>query len=322
MIIDADVHIAPKNLFDKLQNKEFVDAYKKNNESFFVSQIDAYDWSAKNRYWVDRQLLNFYGPTCGLSYCLPNESAVDVMRTYNDFMIKLSKSYKKFDVNLWLAMQNPQACVEEIDRLDTESYFGVHVGDQIPWGFMPKYDVLFELLNKKNIPLYVHFSGHDDAPKLWFENLPTIYHDFKKIWSNPVIDDQKLVMLSLIVETLPRFPDLKIVIAEHGIDWIKDFCKEIQEYGLADPLAILQRNFWFTCEPEDPTFLQDAAFVGWNRLLFATDAPHDDIGGKNADNDVTLVNDFLINKLIDNQDFKNFTESNYLQLFERSKICS
>jgi predicted TIM-barrel fold metal-dependent hydrolase len=317
MIIDADVHIAPMDLFDNLSHKQFVDAYKEINAPFFVSQIDTYDWSRKNRYHVDRQLLNFYGPSCGLSYCLDDQLAIETMKVYNDFMIQLSRSYENFDVNIWVAMQNPQACIDEINRLDSKSYFGVHVGDHVAWGFMPRYHGLFDLLNRTHIPMYVHFAGHDDAPRSWYENMPTIYHDFKKLWSNPVEDDQKLLILSLIVDILPKYPYLKIVIAEHGIAWIKQFCETIKEHGLADPLPLLKKNFWFTCEPETKTFLEDANFIGWDRLLFATDAPHADIGGENADNDVNTVNEFLLQKKINDNDYLCFTKDNYQRLKQK-----
>lgn len=319
MIIDADAHLAPSDLFDKLGNNDFVSLYKKENEFAFVSQIDAYEWSREYRYKVDRQLLNFYGPSCGLSYRLPLDQAADVMRCYNNYMIELSKIWNNFDVNLWLAMQDPKACMQELDRLSTENFFGVHVGEQIPWGYLPQCDEIFAWLEENGVPVYLHFAGRDDKPVSWFENLPKIYHDFKQTLFDPEIDNVQLAMLSMIDQTLPKFPNLKIVIAETGIHWLAQFCQEIQNHGLENPYHVLKNNFWFTCEPEQKTFLRDAEFIGWDRLLFATDAPHNDIGGKNADHDVEIVKNFVRQQIISDSDYRNFTEQNYLKVKERSK---
>lgn len=317
MIIDADVHIATEDMFDRLDCQEFVNQYKKENSQWF-NQIDTYEQLRESRYHVDRQLLNIFGESCGLSYRLPDELAISVMQCYNDYMIELSKTWNKFDVNLWLAMQNPVACLQELNRLQTQSFFGVYLGEQVPWGYLPEHDEIFAWLETNGVPVYIHFAGRDDIQKSWFANLPQIYYDFKQIWLES--DNIKLTMLSLIQQTLPKFPNLKIVIAEQGIHWLKNFCHKIQEQGLQNPYPILKTNFWFTCEPEHKTFLQDAEFIGWDRVLFATDAPHYfDKGGKNADHDVELIKNFLKQNLISDKDYSCFTEHNYKNIQQRVK---
>jgi predicted TIM-barrel fold metal-dependent hydrolase len=317
MIIDADVHIAPKQLFDLLDHCEFKEKYLKNNKVFFNSQMDAYDWSMTNRYKVDKQLLNYYGPSVGLLYNVDARLGVKVMTTYNNYMLELKKEWPRFDINLWLAMQDPDACIDELNRLQDQKFFGVHVGEQIPWGFLPKYQKLFSILEQRQIPLYLHFALSDDIPAGWLDAVPEIYHELKKFWNNPEIDDIKIAMVSLLTQTIPQYPNLRVVIAEHGIHWIEGFCKKLQELNLPDPLPILKTNFWFTCEPESETFLSDAAYIGWDRLLFATDAPHDDIGGMYADKDVDLVQKFLADKSIDAESYSLFTNLNYKKLESR-----
>lgn len=174
-----------------------------------------------------------------------------------------------------------------------------------------------DFISKNKIPLYVHFADSEDVPKNWADSLPGVYHQFRKIWNNPILDDQKLSILSLILETIPRYPDLRVIIAEHDIDWIESFCHEVIDAGYPDPYPFLRKNFWFTCEPETKTFLTDAKHIGWDRLLFATDAPHGDIGGANADNDVDLINQFLSSNQITQHDYFFFTEYNYRKLASR-----
>jgi len=61
--------------------------------------------------------------------------------------------------------------------------------------------------------------------------------------------------------------------------------------GLGDYDQVMRTNFWYTIEPEMPHFLSMAQNLGYDRLLFATDWPHDrDIGGRNSRHDVSTVN--------------------------------
>jgi predicted TIM-barrel fold metal-dependent hydrolase len=87
--------------------------------------------------------------------------------------------------------------------------------------------------------------------------------------------------------------------------------------GMKDPLPYFQRNFWFTTEPESCTFIQDAEFLGWDRLLFATDySHHSDIGGKNHLHDVEILKNLPVSQCELNQ----FSSGNYLQLFNRVNL--
>jgi len=90
--------------------------------------------------------------------------------------------------------------------------------------------------------------------------------------------------------TLDRHPDMRIVVAEQDIDWIDEFCQDFEKHNLSNPMPYLQKNFWFTTEPERPGFLVDAEKIGFDRLLFATDWPHDkDMGGANSLHDVETL---------------------------------
>ena len=79
--------------------------------------------------------------------------------------------------------------------------------------------------------------------------------------------------------------------AERDIDWVPDFLSRLINAGLSDYNQVMRTNFWYTIEPEMPHFLRMAQELGYDRLLFATDWPHDrDIGGSNSRQDVATVN--------------------------------
>jgi predicted TIM-barrel fold metal-dependent hydrolase len=85
-----------------------------------------------------------------------------------------------------------------------------------------------------------------------------------------------------------------------------------------DPLPYFQKNFWITCEPEEKDFIDNARWVGWDRLLFATDYPHNDRGGDCRLTDVETVTQMLENNLLTQQEFDLFTHLNYLRLKHRT----
>jgi predicted TIM-barrel fold metal-dependent hydrolase len=83
------------------------------------------------------------------------------------------------------------------------------------------------------------------------------------------------------------------------------------EQGWPDPLPNFKHNFWFTIEVEEENFIQNAQLVGWDRLLFATDYPHNDIGGLNQYCDVDMLTQLLKEKKLTQSNFDAVTYKNY-----------
>jgi predicted TIM-barrel fold metal-dependent hydrolase len=103
-------------------------------------------------------------------------------------------------------------------------------------------------------------------------------------------------------------------VAEQGLSWIGFMRKKMLDAGFADPLPYFQKNFFFTTEPEETNFVSNANLIGWDRLLFATDYPHNDPGGRHRFSDVNLINKFLTENKISQQQFDLLTHQNYLSL--------
>jgi predicted TIM-barrel fold metal-dependent hydrolase len=101
---------------------------------------------------------------------------------------------------------------------------------------------------------------------------------------------QQAVLTSLIFEgVFERFPTLKVVLVEAGFAWApahawrmdRHFAKLRHEVPHVKrlPSEYMRTNVWFTTqpveEPEPRAHLADAiAWMGWDRVLFATDYPH------------------------------------------------
>jgi hypothetical protein len=107
------------------------------------------------------------------------------------------------------------------------------------------------------------------------------------------------------------------VITEHGLNWIKPMQEFMLSQGWADPVPYLQKNFWLTVEVEEENFIENANYLGWDRLLFATDYPHNDFGGMHRYKDVDLLQSCLPLNIISQQQYDLLTHQNYQLLKSR-----
>jgi len=101
---------------------------------------------------------------------------------------------------------------------------------------------------------------------------------------------QQAVLTSLIFEgVFEKFPKLKVVLVEAGFAWApahawrmdRQFAKLRKEVPHVKrlPSEYMRTNVWFTTQPvEEPEPRQHLAdvieWLGWDRVLFATDYPH------------------------------------------------
>lgn len=320
MFIDADSHYAHKDIFNSISDQDWLARYLENNHIFFSHDIKDFHNEAKQKLNVDHHLLNIYGPSMGLMYDVDPELAVELMHHYNNGMISLCHQYKKFDTNLWLALQDIEQSLKEIDKADNSRVFGIHFGDQIPWGFLPALDPVFAKLEKMRIPVYLHFANSFDIAPGWADTLNNNvqYQQLKQHWS-VYSDTWRIAIASLLINGLfDRYPALRVVVAERGISWISDMQKYLLDQFNIDTKKYFRQNLWFTTEVEADNFLNDVKQLGWDRLLFATDWPHhDDAGGINSEFDTTMTEDFLNDGLISPAEYQMFTHQNYLKLQTR-----
>ncbi len=305
MIIDADAHFTPE--LTPNTGNSYADAWIKN---YLDRKQGHFSTTSQRRQelqllGVDRQLLNPMGKSLELFYDIDPEIAPYVMRSWNDAMIEIVESNNCFDTNIWLALQNVDASLLEIDRMLDKKFFGIHVSESPCWGFIKELEPIFKKVNQHQIPWYVHLTVNNDN-LFYAQSVPEKYRNLQQQW---IKKPWMFSLASLILGgTLDRYPNLKIVVVERDIDWISEFCQKFEQECLLDPMPYLKKNFWFTIEPEKSTFLQNANQLGFDRLLFATDWPHDkDMGGANSLHDVETVNS--LNLDLENQNqiyYKNY----------------
>lgn len=288
------------------------------------ADIDTVYSSGKNIVKVDRQLINASFKDIQAQYLTEKSLAVDIMKHHNRMMLDFCQEKPRFDANAWLALQDLDASMQELEHIIPKGFFGVRLEDNIPWGFLKQFHEVFEICEKHNMPLYLHLTSFVHAPIDWkWDYTSARYQQILKVWPiKPFIQDLKFnwlpALASLITEgVLEKYPNIRFVTTEHGLEWIPEFLEIFKEQGWPDPLPYFKKNFWFTTEPEEPNFLEIANLIGWDRLLFATDYPHNDGFGDNRFNDVDLVTGMKDSGQISVEDFDLFTHKNYQKLKDR-----
>jgi predicted TIM-barrel fold metal-dependent hydrolase len=257
---------------------------------------------------VDRQLLNPMGKSLQLFYNMDRSIAPYVMRKWNDTISEIVENNDCFDMNIWLALQDVDASLAEIDRMLEKKFFGIHVSESPHWGLIKEFDPIFAKISQHQIPWYIHLTFVNDNVE-YEQTVPAEFANLKKKW---VRNFWMFSLATLILGgTLDRYPDLKIVVVERDFDWVDAFRQGFVEEGFDDPLLYIKRNFWFTIEPEREDFVATAEKLGYDRLLFATDWPHDDdAGGANSRQDVETINSLAISL----HDRQRICSKNYMSL--------
>jgi len=282
MIVDSDAHFTPK-LEGEITKSIWYEQFLLRVNRF--SNPDDRHKEMREKLFVDRQLLNPTARSLGLTYSLEDKIALQVMQAYNAAMCQMCDKYSYYDYNIWLALQNPEQCIDEI-KIHKDKCFAAYANDIVYWGFADNMKTVWQTLEYYKMPLYLHFSGETYNPH---EQIPEEFLQFANS-----IDKSKKWLLSiaslLLSDMLTEFPNLKIIVAERNIDWIPYLRELFLCHGFDDPLSLLKTNFWFTIEPESINFLENAQTIGYNKLLFATDWPHNDPGACNAQHDVATVN--------------------------------
>ena len=98
------------------------------------------------------------------------------------------------------------------------------------------------------------------------------------------------LVTSLVCEgVFEQIPNLKIVLVEGGFAWLPALCWRLDQQWARmrdevpdckrPPSEYIKQHLWFTTqpmeEPEQPGHLRDTLnWIGWDRIMFATDYPH------------------------------------------------
>jgi len=314
MFIDTDSHLSLQNFFEGF---DFDPQFRATYEQYKLDATLATHQKFLEEQGIHRQLIHYGNLGSGFKYRLPKDLGVAIMQHCNDRIKQVCSEDSRFDFTLWLALQSPEHSLTEIERTKHWKFFAYHFSDCVAWALLPEYEKIFSRLAELKIPMYLHILGYFDQPREYDKSDP-VYCKVSAEYPDPYdARDQWLPALVTFITSglLDRIPDLRIVIAERDINWIRPLQAYMLKNGWPDPLPYFKKNFWFTTEPESPTFLQDAEFIGWDRLLFATDFPHHttDRGGSNQYNDVATVQALNLPA----EKLAAFTWQNYIKLFNR-----
>ena len=153
-----------------------------------------------------------------------------------------------------------------------------------PLGSRP-YWPIYEAAAEAGLPVAIHAFGYGGNP-ITGGGWPSFY--IEEMTSHAQTCQAGLA--SLIVEgVLARLPRLRIIIVEGGFGWApalgwrldRAWRRLRSETPHLDrlPSAYLRSQVWFTTQPmEEPEprahLLDTIEWIGWDRLLFATDYPH------------------------------------------------
>jgi predicted TIM-barrel fold metal-dependent hydrolase len=245
--------------------------------------------------FLREQLLDRYGIAFGMLHILyphadqrnQDFSAV-ICRAINEWQAATWTSQeKRLKAAIAVPAEDARAAVAEIERWAGNPDF-VQVS-LITHAIEPlgrrRYWPIYEAAAHHGLPIGLHssgFNGHAVTPAGW----PSFYVEEH----HAVAISQQDVVTSFAFEgVLARLPSLKVVIIEAGFAWVPALCWRMDRHWARmraelphvprPPSEYVREQMWFTTqpmdEPERPEDLVDlVGWLGWDRLLFATDYPH------------------------------------------------
>ena len=148
-----------------------------------------------------------------------------------------------------------------------------------------RYWPIYEAACRARLPVAIHAFGYGGTP-VTAGGWPSFY--IEEMVGHA--ENTQSLLTSLVIEGIfERFPALKIILVEAGFAWLPALCWRLDKLWLRmrdelphvsrPPSELIRDHVWLTTqpmeEPETPAHLRDAiAWIGWDRLLFATDYPH------------------------------------------------
>ncbi|AWM03584.1 amidohydrolase family protein [Bradyrhizobium amphicarpaeae] len=148
-----------------------------------------------------------------------------------------------------------------------------------------RYWPIYQAAEEAGLPVGVHafgFGGNPITPSGW----PSYYIEEMVGHSQC----QQSALASLVLEgVFERFPKLKMVMIEAGFGWAPSLAWRLDKvwqrlrsevpHVKRPPSEYIREQVWWTTQPmEDPESREDLFdvinWIGWDRLLFATDYPH------------------------------------------------
>jgi predicted TIM-barrel fold metal-dependent hydrolase len=187
-----------------------------------------------------------------------------------------------------VAQEDPDLAVEEIARRAGDARF-VQIllpsKTNEPLG-RKRYWPIFAAAQSAGLPIGVHVNSVGGGYASTGSGWPSYYLQDHHI----NVHSFQAQVASLALEgVFERFPRLRMVMIEGGFAWLPALCWRLDRHWARmrdevpecrrPPSEYIREQLWFTTqpveEPEQPEHLRDTLnWIGWDRLMFATDYPH------------------------------------------------
>ena len=238
-----------------------------------------------DRYDIEIGILE---PLFGASEVRNPDLAAALCSAVNDWqMAALVSQEPRLRASIQVPIEDPAAAVAEIERCVADrAYAQIQMTSRStePIG-RRRYWPIFEAAERHGLPIGMHVggdSGHAPSAAGW----PSFYIEDH----HGLVHAMQCQATSLILEgVFERFPGLKVILIEGGFAWAPSLawrldaqfakmCSEVPHLKMK-PSEYMKRNLWFSTqpmeEPENPEDLRRILdWIGWDRIVFATDYPH------------------------------------------------
>ena len=235
------------------------------------------------------------GLNLGLASVNHDQTAVEIAGAYNAWMAETFYDVSdRLRSTILVANQVPDRAAEEIDRWADEDDA---VGVQLPAsGLVPPaghgwYDPIYEAAQDHGLPILMH-TGNSTS---------TAAFPVQRHWAETFVEDHFFTfpiegiwhLNSMLFQGIPeRFPDLRFVVQEAGVEWLPWLMWRLDDHYLQNsedvpvltrmPSEYIREQFHFTTQPLGHTgnarhlgsILEFAG--GPETVMFATDHPHPD----------------------------------------------
>jgi hypothetical protein len=211
-----------------------------------------------------------------------------INRAFNDWQIEaLVRPEPRLRASLVVNYEDTPAAVAEIERCAGTPGFGhllLMSRTSEPLGNR-RYFPILQAATAAGLPVAMHafgFAGHPSTPSGW----PSFY--LEDMLGHAQAFQAQLASL-IFNGVFERLPTLRFIMIEGGFGWVPPMCWRLDKLWrrLRDetpelrllPSEYVRRQVWFTTQPmEEPQprehVLDTIEWIGWDRLLFASDYPH------------------------------------------------
>ena len=217
-----------------------------------------------------------------------HDFAAAMSRAVNEWQLEYwTRPERRLRASICIAFEDAPAAVAEIERCAPEADFVQVLA--LTRTFEPpgqrRYWPIYEAAQAARIPVGFHVFGYSGAP-MTGAGWPSFY--IEEVAAHAA--GCQAVVSSLVLEgVFERFPGLKIVLIEGGFGWIPSLAWRLDQMfeRFRDEVPHLKRrpseyihdHFWVTTQPmeEAPKSSQVIDAMGWigfDRILFASDYPH------------------------------------------------